>query len=214
MTQDRPKQVTPVGTAVWPNLIEPDMKFAKNGIGSFYTRLRLSAENAQPLMDLARELQQQAYDLELAKLEKEAVGLKGAKATRVKARIADLQMTDLPFRPALDEDTGEETGEVEVNFKSNAGFISKRTGETIDRRVLVFDAAGRPIQVNVGGGSKIQVSFTPGHFYMPKKGAGATFRLEAVRVLELIERAPQNAEGFGFEVEPDEVAEAAGDFVS
>ena len=61
----------------------------------------------------------------------------------------------------------------------------------------VFDCKGKPLveQLIVGNGSRIKIAFEPYGYDVPSIGVGASLRLKAVQIVDLV-----NAEvgGFGF----------------
>jgi hypothetical protein len=177
---------TPKGVAVYPHLSKPDTKFNKNGV---YT-VKLRLEGAEALA-FAKQISAVAK----AKVE-ELRAEKGAK--KVKA-------ADLPISKETDKD-GAETGALVFSFKMNATGKNK-AGEVFTRQPAIFNAQGVPDKtMRIGGGSTIRVSYelvpydrvsteTKGMFL-----AGASLRLYAVQVIELVEFGG-NAEYFGFESE-------------
>jgi len=177
---------TPKGVAVYPHLSKPDTKFNKNGV---YT-VKLRLEGAEALA-FAKQINAVAK-IKVEELRTE----KGAK--KVKA-------ADLPISRETDKD-GTETGALVFSFKMNATGKNK-AGEVFTRQPAIFNAQGVPDKtMRIGGGSTIRVSYelvpydrvsteTKGMFL-----AGASLRLYAVQVIELVEFGG-NAEYFGFEAE-------------
>lgn len=172
--------MSPRGVAVYPHLNAPDVKFKAEG--KLHTKLRCTADDAAPLVEKLKEMQQKAFA--------EAKADPKNKGKKVK-------LADLPF--AVDD----ETGEVTFTFSTQASGISKKTGEPWVRKLAVYDAAGvalKPIP-KVGGGSVLKVSFEPGAFYTALVGAGVTLRLEAVQIIKLEEWGDRSASSYGFEKE-------------
>lgn len=187
--QQNKKITTPVATAVWPSLNEPDYRFDENGI--FNVRLRFDPTSNEDHATFIAKLEAQyekAVESELAAL---------TKAKRARAEKAGKAKADSPLRPVFD-DQGEETGEVEINFKMRASGVSRKSGERWTRKPTLFDAAGNKTTAIIGGGSQIKVAFTMGSFFMATVGAGLSLRLEAVQIVELV--APGGtADSFGFD---------------
>jgi len=103
-----------------------------------------------------------------------------------------------PVKEEEDED-GEPTGNVKLNFKSKAIF---RDGDNVQHvKIKVFDARGKLIEnlPNIGNGSKVSVAFKPvgvivkGEFYL-------SLWMNAVQLVELIEyNMDGSSYGFGKE---------------
>jgi hypothetical protein len=76
--------------------------------------------------------------------------------------------------------------------------------------VAMYDAAGKPLpkDVQVWGGSKVNVAFRPNFWYTASLGFGVSFEIAAVQVIELANGgvSEQSAESFGFTAEEGYVA--------
>ena len=154
---------TPVGVAQWPRLNEPDTKFNKDGVYS--VGLRLSAEDAQPIVEMLTN----ALAAHVDKLEKEKKKVSGGR---------------LPSTDVVDQDSNP-TGEVEFRFKLNA--IGMSGGDRWEQRPALFDSNGKPITETIGGGSKIKIGAEVIPYHTSIAGAGISLRLKAVQVIELVE---------------------------
>jgi hypothetical protein len=101
-----------------------------------------------------------------------------------------------PYSDVYDGD-GNETGEVEFNFKQKA-VIKTRRGP-MEKKPAVFDAKGKPITdaVDVGNGSTIKVAYEPFPYYTAMAGAGVSLRLVASQLINL--QASGNDFSFGVE---------------
>lgn len=190
--QKKPKQekfTTPKGVAVYPRLTEPDTKF--NAAGVFSVKLRLSEEDAQPFIDRIEALAKEKFEAEKAEL------MKGD--GKAKAKAKSLKYADKPYKAAVD-DNGDETGEIEINFKMNHKVTIK--GKETLLYPKIFDAAGKELKPApaIWGGSVIKVAgqFNP---FSTTVGVGVSLRLSAVQVLELVSSGGGNAESFGFGAE-------------
>lgn len=170
---------TPKGRANWPKLAEPDTKFNADGVYSI--KLVLDADAAKPVIEAIDKVRSQA--IEDAKSE---VG-KGKK----------IKVADAPY--VVDE----EASTVTFNFKMKASGKTKG-GEVFTQKPALFDAHGKPLPagIKIGGGSECRVSADVVPFFTALIGAGASLRLRAVQVLELVEFGG-NAESYGFDVEED-----------
>lgn len=172
---------TPAGTAVWPKLTKPDTKFNADGV--FSTKLRIPAEEAQGLIQKLNEIHQ-ANLSEQTKIAKKKV-----------------KEAALPWVEVLDED-GNETGDLEFNFKRVAKVTTK-DGKKFDVKIPLFDSQNQPLEdVDVWGGSTIVIAAEVVPYYTAMVGAGLSLRLKAVQVKKLVQGgAGGNAEAFGFESE-------------
>ncbi len=101
-TERKEIQVTPPGIALFPRLNEPDEKFNENGV--YYVKLRLTAEDAAPIIAACDAIAEDAFQnaLSEAKTERE----------RKKVKLAD------PAYIMEEDDSGNETGNVIFNFKN------------------------------------------------------------------------------------------------
>ena len=103
----------------------------------------------------------------------------------------------LPFTDELDED-GKPTGNVILKTKLKSRVV-KKDGTFFDQRPKVFDAKGVLIskvpQIGPGSTVRLSVSF---NLYNTAIGAGLSLRLEAVQLLDLIEKGSRDAKGYGF----------------
>ena len=177
-------KITPAGVALYPKLNEPDTKFKAEG--QYSVKLRLSAEDAQELIEEIDSLADAAFEEALAE----------AKNEREKKKI---KRADPAYSAEEDED-GNETGNFLFNFKMAASGVSKKTGKEWTRTCPVFDAKRKPIDlktVQIGGGSVVKVAYVLSPF-STAIGVGVSLRLEAVQVLELHEWGNKDASAFGF----------------
>jgi hypothetical protein len=179
-----PKIVTPKGMAIYPWLNKPDTKFKPEG--EYRLKLRLSEEAAAPLLEKLQPM----FDAAVAEAKKNPKN-KGKK----------LKTNDL-FNKVLDDD-GNETGDIDFNFKRLASGISKKDSKPWSATLDLVDAKGNKLspEARVFGGSIVKVSFTPNPYDKPI-GCGLSLRLEAVQVIKLVEG--QRDYGFGDESEDDD----------
>ena len=127
--------ITPVGTAVWPKLNEPDTRYSTEG--QFSVTLRLGGEDAVALMK----------DIDAFY----AVGYEWHCQDQGKNTIK--KCSSMPYE-AVESDTGEKTGEVNFKFKLKHR-VETRRGDTFIQTVALFDGEGTPMKEVVGGGSLI-----------------------------------------------------------
>lgn len=193
--QKRPRFTTPTGVAVYPRLTRPDTKFNVDGV--FQTKLTVPADKAAPMVEQIDTLQAQAL-----------TEAKAVEAAKDKSKRKTPKQCDPPY--TVDEDTGDVT----FSFKRIASGISKKTNEPWKAKVAIFDAKGKPMtDPNIGGGTKMKVSFSPSTFYIAGPvGAGVKLGLEAVQIIDLVEYTAggdSSSYGFGEEegAEPAEMPE-------
>lgn len=182
-----PKIVTPKGMAIYPWLNKPDTKFKPEG--EYRLKLRLSEEAAAPLLEKLQPM----FDAAVAEAKKNP-----------KNKGKTLKKNDL-FVKVIDDD-GNETGDIDFNFKRSASGITKQgpnTGKAWSAVLDLVDAKGNKLspEARVFGGSIVKVSFTPNPYDKPI-GCGLSLRLEAVQVIKLVEG--QRDYGFGDESEDDD----------
>lgn len=161
---------TPVGTAVYPRLSNPDTKFDE--LGQYKADVSIPAAEAAELVE------------QLSAIWKNFVGKAPKKA-------------DNPmFMNEVDE-AGEETGN--VIFKLRVKNRMNKKGELWDRKPKLFDAALKPTDVNPWGGTKYAVSFDVREWeYGDKKGV--SLQPVGVQIIELVtgEGGGADASSMGF----------------
>lgn len=192
---------TPAGTAIYPKLTTPDTKY--KALGEYTTKVLLTAEEAQPIID--------KYEAELATFfeAEKAELMKGDGKAKAKAKGLKLA-TDRPFKPEYDDD-GNETGNYIFNFKMPAR-IPREGKPDLVLQPDVFDAKGKKLTKvpEIWSGSKIRVSaqFRP---FNTAIGVGISLRLQAVQILELRQGGSRDASGYGFDAEEGYSAEDGDD---
>jgi len=204
VAKKKQQHVSPRGTFKYPHLQEPDYgtdEYPKEN-GEYNVKLILSPEDAE-----AFRKKMQRY---LDESEKKAMELdKKRKPAARKQKPMTLREIGNPVY----DDNDEETGEIEINFKTAASGVSKKTGKKWTKKLAVFDAAKKPIPegVAVWGGSEGKVAFTVNPYFVGATGeAGVSFYLEAVQVLELSNGSAKSADSFGFDEEDGFEAEEDG----
>ena len=172
------KITTPVGTAVFPRLNEPDTQFDKDGL--YNVVLRLPSEEAEETIAAITEV----FKENLKSVSKE----KGKK----------VKQAPLPIKNVEDED-GSPTGEVDIKFKLRA--VGKKDGQSWEQRPALFDSSGKPCSENIGGGATIKVGAEVVPYFTSSIGAVVTLRLKAVQVVNLVEFSSGGFESWGFSEE-------------
>jgi hypothetical protein len=139
---------------------------------------------------------------EIAHLEEEAMRIaeeEKVKQLKDNPKLKNVLRVVSPFRPVLNDD-GDPTGDVEAQFKLDAQYTSKKTGDVVRQRPAVFDSAGNVLDgVPVWGGSICEIAFTMlGSYVAASHTCSASLRLLAARVLELTEGRSNDASAYGF----------------
>lgn len=168
--------VTCKGKAIYPHLRTPDM-FEGNDLG-FTIRLMPSVEDAQKFEEfLLRELDKAAALPEFA-------------GKRLNAPNALIGMSET------------KEGDTVFKFKTKSSYRTK-SGDIMNRVVPIYDSQGKPLpkNVDIGHGSIVKVAFSIQPYYKTKNIRGLTLYLNAVQVLELVERGDGDAASFGFGAE-------------
>lgn len=179
------KIVTPKGRAVWPHLNTPDTKFVAEG--EYHTKLRLSSEDAAPLIQQLEKIRDDYLD----------------EAVRRDAKVKQYKMADLC--EAEVNDNGDLTGDYLFKFKQKA-VITTRAGAEMTMNVALFDSQKKPTSVQIGGGSVLRISAVAIGYAMPStKMVGLSLRPSAVQVIEVAGGA--NSGGDAFDVEDGFVAD-------
>lgn len=181
---------TPAGIAVYPWLVEPDTKF--NADGEYRTKLRLPKSEVGEIINKI-----DAAAAEALATAKEDICKKAKNKKEEKEKLAKCVPADLPYKDVIDDD-GNETGEVELNFKMKAK-VKTKSGKIFEQRPQLFDAKGKPIKedITIYSGSTIKVAFQIVPFFTPLVGAGVSLRLRAVQIIDLVSGGG-NAESYGF----------------
>lgn len=173
------KFVTPKGTAVWPHLNTPDTKFVAEG--EYHTKLRLSAEDAQPLVKQLEAIRDAFLQ----------------EAVRKDPKVKQYRMADL-YEEEVD-DQGDLTGNYVFKFKQKA-VIQTRSGSTLNMKVALFDSRKEPTDAQIGGGSELRIAGTAIGYAMPStKMVGLSLRPNAVQVIQLSSSASGAADAFSVE---------------
>lgn len=190
-----PSFTTEAGELIYPKLRTPDTKFKAEG--EYSAKLRLSEEKAKALIAKLKPHHEAA--IEAGK--KEYAELKKAVRDKNPFKVADF------FTPEYDDDE-EPTGYLIFNFKMTAsGTVKKgpKAGQKWQRKPALFDAKGKPLPKTIDpwGGTTARISFEVSPYYTTAAGAGISLRLNAVKVLDLVQGGERSASSYGFGEEED-----------
>ena len=172
------------GTAKYAHLNEPNKRFEKE-FGSYSCDLVIDKDQAEMIKNTLRPL----YEEELKQVQEENQGKK-------------IEQNDIPIN--------ETDGGFLVKSKLKAGGRRVDDGSVYKLSIALFDSQGKPLpkDVQVWGGSKVNVAFRPRFWYTAMAGFGVSFDLQAVQVLELNNGGVSGvaADAFGFTSEEGYVA--------
>jgi hypothetical protein len=182
------KGITPIGTITFSHLTEPDYTFEK--AGSYNVKIRLSEEQATPILDTANRLIEEEY-------------AKAKAACKTKLEESKLKLAeDLPIKIEKN-DNAEPTGYYIFGAKMKASGVTE-TGREWTRQPDLFDSQGQKVKrdgLNIWGGSEVRVAYTMSAFNVASLGVGVSCRLEAVQIVKLVSGSERTAEGYGFDME-------------
>jgi len=171
------------GIAKYCHLNEPSKKFHPE-FGEYNCDTVVTEDVAKQIKEQLRPL----YEEELKTMQEEKGGQK-------------LKQADMPIK--------ETDQEIMIRTKLKGGHRAK-DGTVYNFSVALFDAAGKPLpkDVEVWGGSKVNVAVRPNFWYTDLMGFGVTFELQAVQVIELANggQSAKAADAFGFTSEEGFIA--------
>ena len=170
------------GTSKFCALNEPNKRFKKE-YGEYQCEVILTPEIAEQVKKQLRPV----YEQELK--------------DRQDQEGKEVKKADIPIV--------EKDGQIIIKTKLKGGVMTK-AGKEYLFSVAMYDAAGKPLpkDVQVWGGSKVNVAFRPNFWYTASLGFGVSFEIAAVQVIELANGgvSEQSAESFGFTAEEGYVA--------
>ena len=190
------KFVSPAGLAVWPHLNEPDYQYNPNG--TFHVKLR--ADTDLPKVAALVAALDEAHDASVAAFFEELKAMPKYKTAAAAKKV--LKDGDKPYTYVTDDD-GEDTNEVEFNFKMSYKVPKKdKEGDFWEFNPVYIDSAGKVIKGDVPaiwGGSELKVRYVIQPWSSVKLGASVRLRMDAVQIINLVTAGEGNAEGFGEE---------------
>ena len=175
------------GTARYAHLNEPNKRFDEYGVYS--CDLIIDDATKQGIVEKLKPI----YEAELKAVIDDNPGKK-------------IEQKGLPFT--------EVDGGHMLKAKLKAGG-RRRDGTEYELSIALFDSSGQPLpeDVQIWGGSKVNVAFRPKFWHVPSQGFGVTFELSAVQVIELNNGGVSTlgADAFGFTAEEGYVANGGED---
>ena len=170
--------VTPKGSALYANVVTPSTKFNADGV--FDVTIIIPAKESSDFQSKLDDYYDQACE-------------------KAKKDNPDKKIKQIHTPYEIDE----ATGDLKVKFKNSAQYKSRADGSIIKRKIVLFDAKGKPIidkSIRVGNGSSIKVSGYVVPYYTAAIGAGISLKLQAVQILDLVEGG-SSAGTYGFDAE-------------
>lgn len=191
---------SPPGIAFYPHLNTPDTRYDADGV--MHVKLEMDSEDEQvaKYLEWIDKLHDESVAEAIESLINPEGGKKGITEAAARKRVKD---GDKPYVYVEDED-GEPTNIVRVNFKMKAKVTSKRTGKTYNLRPTIFNAKRDKLENPplIYGGSVLRISFEPKKWFTPKLGASVRLQLEAVQIKELVTSGGnRSADDYGFDEE-------------
>lgn len=168
---------TPAGIARYPHLNAPDRKYATTEAphGVYKVNLEMSDEDAAKFIEAIEGSFSEFVAEKKRELKKDKI-----------------KLYDFPW--------AENDGMTQLKLKVKAMGKTK-DGEEYSRQPKIFGADGRPLEANIGGGSRIKVAVVPYFWYTAQLGAGITLQPKAVQVLDLVTWGDGgSAQSYGFDV--------------
>ncbi len=194
------QRISPLGTALWPKLNEPDTKFKATGEYKVTLTWYEDDDEYEAAKALIAELdefcEQCCVQFDEDTQEEYEKALKKAKGGK-KPKQPEPGKRQQKGWGEKEDDDGKPY--LYITFKMNATY--EKDGETKTMRPALFDGKNKKIdhkKVKIGNGSKLEVGFKA-DFYATAQGIGLTMRLEAVRVISLVAfGGERTAERYGF----------------
>jgi len=157
--------LTPVGTARYPHLNEPDRRFNDDGVFACDLILEANGETEAFMEKLMYEW------TEAADYAKDQAGKANAKAAN-------------PPWAEEEDDEGGMTGRIILKTKLKH-IVRPRNGTPWKKKVHIVDSQKNPMGEKVGPGSQLRLKIAVRGWFMPTNGAGASLDLIAAQVFEL-----------------------------
>ena len=157
--------LTPVGTARYPHLNEPDRRFNDDGVFACDLILEANGETGAFMERLLNEWEA------AADYAKDQAGKANAKAAT-------------PPWADEEDDEGGMTGRIILKTKLKH-IVRPRNGTPWKKKVHIIDSQKNPMGEKVGPGSQLRLKIAVRGWFMPTNGAGASLDLIAAQVFEL-----------------------------
>ena len=168
---------TPLGELKYPWITTADTRYNSSGV--FQTQVAIPLEQAQDLIAQAERVRDDEY----AKLDSQKI------STYSKKDVYELEFTQ-PAPDASEEEKEsfipEPTGRAVFKCKLDA-VVTPKNKDAFEQSVIVIDGDEAPVTLPIWGGTKAMVrgQLVP-WANAAQRQVGVTFRMKAVKVLELV----------------------------
>jgi len=174
--------ISPKGTAIYPRLTSPDTKFDSDG--TYHVKMKFDTDDEVVAKFIAQvdAWYDEAFEEAVTKsVEDETYKTEAVARKKVKRG-------DKPYTFVEDEE-GDDTNEVIINFKMKAKAKNRKTGEEFELKPTIYGGQGKleGKQIpNIYSGSVLRIAFTPVKWFTKQLGASVKLRLEAAKIIELM----------------------------
>lgn len=177
------KFITPAGIAKFPRLNKPETEVNGSPCAPRFKVTLILDEKEKGVPEFLKKIQA-LHDAAIAKAE-------AKKKADPKRKNKPLKINET-VRALLDDEGNQVEGKYEIVAKTAA-----ETKEGTPKTVKMFDAKGKPVKANVGGGSTLKLSVVT-EDYDSNLGAGLSIYLNAVQIIDLVEFGGGSAKSYGF----------------
>jgi len=170
---------TVLGTARYPHVNKPNTTFDPDG--AYSCDILVTEAEAKEFTAKVESIRSEAHEMEERK-------------TGKKIRLCK----EFPVKQLED-------GQWVIRSKQKAKGKNTRTNEVYEFKIKLFDAKGKPCDVEVGGGSQVKMAVKPYTWYSPSLGFGISLQLKALQIMELVAPSASgaSADAFGFTSEEE-----------
>lgn len=161
----------------------PDTKYAANG--EYKVRGRFDTD--EPAVQKFVEKIDAWYDEAFEEAVEQAVKEEKYKTEAIARK--KIKRADKPY-VYVEDDEGDDTNEIDINFRMKAKVKNKKTGEMFALKPTIFGAGKDPLEPNqipyLGNGSTIRVAYTPIKWHTAQLGASVKLRLEGAKLYTVL----------------------------
>lgn len=175
--------ISPKGTAIYPRLTSADTEYDPDGTYHVKMKFDTDVPAVASFLEKIDAWYEESFNEAVAKSVED-----GTYKTEAVAK-KKVKRGDKPYTFVEDED-GDDTNEVVINFKMKARAKNRRTGEMFDLSPTLYGAGnvvlkGKQIPL-IYSGSELKIGYTPIKWYTRQLGASIKLRLEAAKILKLV----------------------------
>lgn len=187
-------KTSPKGIALYPRLNKPDTEYVADGV--YHVKLKMDTDLPE-VAAFIKQIDEWHEESKKNAIDKLVEDGKFKTAAVAKKKVKD---GDRPYVYIEDED-GNDTSFVRVNFKMKAKVTSKKNGNTYTLKPRFFDAHKTELDnvPSIYSNSELRIAFTPVLWFTPKLGASVKLQMEAVQIIKLVSGSGGgNADDYGF----------------